>query len=372
MPPAPAEAAPQTTIGGVNGAEGYYHYRGYSASELAAERSYEDVWHLLAVGDLPDKEHAAAFADATRPARRLPPGLEPALERIAATGVAPHDGLRAALPLLAPALALRPLLDTAPDVRRREGLALTAVLPTAVAALHRLSRGEPVVPPRDDLGTAANYLYMLTGTEPSGEHARALERYLVAVMDHGLSVCAYAARVVASTGTDLAAAVAGALAALGGPLHGGAPGRVLDTLTAIGTPDRADAWLRDRMAGGGRVPGFGHAVYAGEDPRTRLLREVATRLGGDLAELALAVERRVPELYAELRPGRTLHSNVEFYAAVVQTLCGLPPDLLTATFACGRVVGWCAHVAEQADTGRRPITPGARYAGPQPPRELPT
>jgi citrate synthase len=169
----------------------------------------------------------------------------------------------------------------------------------------------------------------------------------------------------------MGAAVVGALGALAGPLHGGAPGRVWEMLDQIGSPERAEAWLRARLDRGERLMGFGHAVYRTEDPRSRLLREIAMGLGGPRVDLAIAVEDRALSLLRELRPGHELYTNVEFYASVVLEAVGLPPELFTPTFAVSRVVGWTAHVMEQlADP--RIVRPSARYVGPEPPVPVPS
>jgi citrate synthase len=189
-------------------------------------------------------------------------------------------------------------------------------------------------------------------------------------VDHGFNASTFTARVVASTGADLGAAVVGALGALSGPLHGGAPSRALDLLDAIGTPDRAYGWIRDAVERGERIMGFGHAVYKTDDPRSTMLREVAIGLGGPRAELAVTVEKLIVEALAEVKPGRQLYANVEFYAGVVMEAAGLPPELFTPTFAVSRMIGWCANVLEQA-VDNRIIRPSARYVGPPPPQSVP-
>jgi citrate synthase len=211
---------------------------------------------------------------------------------------------------------------------------------------------------------------MITGTEPAPEHVRAVEQYLVATVDHGFNASTFTARVVASTGADVAAAVVAAIGAFSGPLHGGAPDRALAALDEIGSPDRIDGWVRAKVAAGDRIMGFGHAVYRTEDPRAVLLRETARGLGGDLVDFACAVEERVVAVLAELKPDRSLYANVEFYAGVVMELCGVPREMFTPTFAVSRVVGWAANVLEQA-TERRIIRPAARYVGPPPPQPVP-
>jgi citrate synthase len=231
--------------------------------------------------------------------------------------------------------------------------------------MHRLRRGQPPIEPAQHLGHASNYLFMLDGEEAAPDAARALEQYWIATIDHGFNASTFTARVIASTRADLGAAMVGAMGALSGPLHGGAPGRVWEMLDEIGTPEKADAWLRTKLDRGERIMGFGHAVYRTEDPRSRLLRAVAERLGGPRVELARYVEKRALELLRELRPGHELYTNVEFYASIVLEAVGLPPDLFTPTFALSRIVGWSAHILEQlADP--RIIRPTARYVGPSP------
>ncbi|MEU4655474.1 citrate synthase [Streptomyces sp. NPDC023723] len=355
-----------TEIGDVRGTEGFYHYRQYSAVELAETRGFEEVWHLLVHGDLPDAPRAAAFAAETAALRRLPAEVRAALPAVAAAQgrSGPLAGMRTALSLLGAARGFRPVYDIEAGRRREDTLVAVAAVPTLLAALHRLGQGREPVEPREDLPYAANYLYMLTGSEPDERRARAIEQYLISTVDHGFNASTFTARVIASTGADVAACLAGAVAALSGPLHGGAPSRALDTLDAIGTPDRVDGWIRDRVLAGERIMGFGHAVYRTEDPRSRMLRAVARGFGGPRVEFAIEVERRVEAILAELKPGRELHTNVEFYAGVVMELCGLPREMFTPTFAAGRVVGWSAHILEQArDT--KIIRPAARYVGPE-------
>ncbi|WP_328510603.1 citrate synthase [Streptomyces mirabilis] len=361
-----------TALGDVKGREGFYHYRQYSAVELAQTRRFEDVWHLLVHGELPDAARGAAFAARTAALRGLPEEVRVALPAIAAaTGPSgPLAGLRTALSLLGASLGFRPVYDIDVDRRRADTLAACAAAPTLLTALYRLGRGLEPVEPRDDLPYAANYLYMLTGSEPDPARARAIEQYLISTIDHGFNASTFTARVIASTGADVAACLVGAVGALSGPLHGGAPSRALDTLDAIGTSDRIDFWIRERVLAGDRIMGFGHAVYRTEDPRSRMLRGIAQQFGGSLVDFAVEVEHRVEAILAELKPGRELHTNVEFYAGVVMELCGLPREMFTPTFAAARVVGWSANILEQAEDPKI-IRPAARYVGPVPPVAVP-
>jgi citrate synthase len=362
----------ETGIGDVRGAEGFYHYRQYSAVELAQTRTFEDVWHLMFDGALPDAAARAEFTARTAALRHLPDDVRDALPAIARSCAlsGPLAGLRTALSLLGASAGFRPLYDIDPARRREDALAACAAVPTLLTALHRLGQGLSPVEPRDDLPYAANYLYMLTGEEPDPVRARAVERYLISTVDHGFNASTFTARVITSTGADLAACLVGAVGALSGPLHGGAPSRALDTLDAIGTPDRIDSWIRDSVLAGDRIMGFGHPVYTTEDPRSRMLKAIARDFGGPLVDFAVQVEERVEAILAELKPGRELHINVEFYAGVVMELCGLPREMFTPTFACARVVGWSANVLEQAEDSKI-IRPSARYVGPPAPQPVP-
>ena len=361
----------ETALGDVRGREGFYHYRQYSAPDLARERTFEDVWHLMVDGELPvTAAERDAFAAEVAPLRPLPPAVLDLLPAIARDVAVPVAGLRTGLSLLAGVEGFAPSLDVDRATLRADGLRLVAATPTIIAALHRLRRGEAPVAPRADLGHAANYLYMLGGAEADPRHVRAIEQYLVLGLDHGFNASTFVARAVTSTGADLGAAVVAALGSLSGPLHGGSPSRALDTLDAIGRPENAAAWVRDAVAGGQRIMGFGHAVYRTADPRSELLREVVEDIGGELGQFAVQVEGEVERTLAELKPDRELRTNIEWYAAVTMDRCGLPRDLFTPTFAACRIVGWCAHALEQ-QADNRIIRPSSRYVGPPPPQPVP-
>ena len=362
----------ETEVGDVRGQEGFYHYRQYSAVELAEKRSLEDVWHLLFEGELPTDDQREAFLAEIRSHRVLPEAVRRELPAIAAAGteLVPLDGLRTAVSLLGASLDFQASLDISADELRRNAMQVCAVIPTILTALYRLRQGEEVVEPHPSLGYAANYLYMLTGEEPGAEEARGVEQYLITTIDHGFNASTFTARVITSTGADLVAAVVGGIGALSGPLHGGAPSRALAMLDAIGSPENTAAWVRDAVENGDRIMGFGHRVYKTDDPRSVLLRSVARRLGGDKADFAVQVEQAVVDTLAELKPGRELYANVEFYAGVVMDRCGLPREMFTPTFASSRVIGWCANILEQA-ADNRIIRPSARYVGPPPPQPVP-
>jgi citrate synthase len=362
----------ETDIGDVRGQEGFYHYRQYSAVDLAEQRPLEDVWHLLFEGTLPTIAQREEMRARIAPLRVIPDAVAAALPEIArvARAAPPLDMLRTTLSLLGASLGFRPSLDIDATELRAQAYRVCAVVPTLLTAIHRLQHDLEPIAPSPDLAYAANYLYMLTGEVPLPEHARAVEQYLISTIDHGFNASTFTARVITSTGADLAAAVVGGIGALSGPLHGGAPSRALDMLDAIGTIDNAEPWLRDAVERGDRLMGFGHRVYKTDDPRSVMLRGVAERLGGDQVEFAKAVERKAVEVLADLKPGRKLYTNVEFYAGVVMNTCGLPREMFTPTFASSRVIGWCAHVLEQAADNRL-IRPSAQYVGPPPPQPVP-
>jgi citrate synthase len=346
----------ETGVGDVLGDRGTYHYRGHDAVALARTRSLEAVWHLVQRGTLPDPGEERRFREQLAALRDLPAGI---------TAPAVGDGdpmtpLRTGMAIVAAARGLRSWLETGIPQARADLEQLAAVAPAVAAFMHRTAAGLEPVPPRDDLGAAAHYLWLLDGTEPSCERVRALETYLVSTIDHGFNSSTFAARVATSTGADVGGAVLAGLATLAGPLHGGAPSRALDMLEAIGAPDRAEAWVADRLAAGERIMGFGHRVYRTEDPRAALLRDVARTLGGPLADLAIAVEGTVLEQLAARKPDRPLRTNVEYCAAVVLAQVGIPRALFGPTFATSRIIGWGAHIAEQMAENRL-IRPASRY-----------
>jgi citrate synthase len=244
---------------------------------------------------------------------------------------------------------------------------ILAQLPTLVAAFWRFRQGLELLAPRSDLGHAANFLYMLSGDRPDAERERGLETYLNTVIDHGLNASTFAARVIVSTGSDLVSAVVGALGALKGPLHGGAPGPALNMVFDIGDASRAEAFLRQKIEAGDRLMGFGHRVYKVRDPRADVLAVAAERMyvgRGDMSlyTLARSVETTALRLLEEYKPGRRLQTNVEFYTALLLHGLGFDVSLFTPTFAISRAAGWIAHALEQRHVGRI-IRPQSEYSG---------
>jgi citrate synthase len=365
-------AVAETEIGDVRGKEGFFHYRQYSAVDLAAKRTIEDIWYLLYEGELPDKKQRDEFIERVKPLREIPGEVKELLPSIAKLGTrfAPLEAARVAYSLLASSQDFKPSMDLSAEQLKEQALQTCAVFPSLVCALYRLHEGHDIVDPHPDLPYAANYLYMMRGEEPPPDHAMAIEKYLMLTIDHGFNASTFTARVITSTGADLGSAVVGAIGALSGPLHGGAPSRALDMLDDIGSPDKADAWLRDAVQSGKRLMGFGHRVYKVDDPRSMMLRGVAEELGGEKIEFAKVVEKKAVEILEELKPGRNLYPNVEYYAGIVLDMIKMPPVMFTPTFGCSRVIGWTAHILEQAANNRL-IRPSAHYTGPEPPQDVP-
>ncbi|MFD5537582.1 citrate/2-methylcitrate synthase [Streptomyces sp. NPDC127079] len=358
-------AVTSTLIGDVNGAEGSFHYRGIDAIALATSRSFEDVWFLFVEGRLPQPDESATFAARTAALRMPPPEIHEVLPGIARSGCTVPAGLRAALSML-PA---QPMWDAPTASRKADSLRVSAMTPTILAALHRLRLGLDPISPRADLSMSANWLYMITGQEPSKSVSLAAEQGFIMAIEHGFNASTFTARIAASAGADIVSAVVAAIGTFSGPLHGGAPGRALEVLDLIGTADNIEPWVRDCIARGERVMGFGHAVYQTTDPRARMLKAIALELHeqrpSEFIDFAITVEQRVTELLAELKPGRGLHANAEFYAGVVMEQCGVPREMFTPSSMCGRVIGWCANAVEQSED-RKIIRPIARYVGPMP------
>ncbi len=333
----------ETTLSKVDGERGELIVRGHTLGDLAGRVSYEAAVGLLETGEIP--------LDESEIQERLGLGRRRAWERIGHLGDALHcdggmDALRGSLGSL-PADA--------------DPVAATAVF---TAAWSRIRRGLEILPPDPSLGHAADLLRMIVG-EGSDTAATALETYLVTVMDHGFNASTFAARVVASTGSDTVSAVTAGIGALKGPLHGGAPGPVLDMLDEVADCN-PEAWIRAELAAGRRIMGMGHRVYRVRDPRAQVLEEAMTALPSS-PRLALAkhVESVAERILAERYPDRALKANVEFYTAILLEAIGLPRWMFASTFACGRVVGWCAHIAEQRREGVL-IRPKALYVGAHP------
>jgi citrate synthase len=342
--------AAETVLSDVDGAAGRLIIRGHSLDELIADCHYEDILALMFAGffpDLPEIDELTAALGAAR---------------AAVFGHLAH--LDAAL---APVDAVRALVARLHDGdKMSSALALIAAPAVFTPAILRMRNGEQPIAPDPASGHAADILRMLHGAPPTNPQATALDTYLVTVSDHGLNASTFAARVVASTGAGLTSAVLAALSALKGPLHGGAPGPVLDMLDGIGTPANAEDWLTAALDRGERLMGFGHRIYRVRDPRADALKSALHALGSSRLALAEAVESAATALLRRRKPDRALETNVEFYTALLLEALGFPREAFTCVFAMGRSAGWIAHAREQAQSGRL-IRPQSHYVGPRPP-----
>ena len=358
--------AAATQIAEVDGREGRLTLRGYDIGEIFGRTSFEEVAYLLWNGKLPNRaEHEALLAE-MRQARELP---APALDALRA--LAPHATGMHILRMAASMLSIGDedvdSLDL--DSNRRRAARLQAQIPALVAHTWRLHNGQDIVQPRPEHGLAQGFLYMLEGEEPAPERVDGLNSYLTAVAEHGLNASTFTGRVVTSTNSDMVSAITGAICSLKGPAHGGVPGPVLKMLEEIGSPDRAEAWIRNEMESGRRIMGFGHRVYKVRDPRAALLSDAAEKMAkvtGDRAriDLTFAVEQTTVKVLHELKPGRDLYANVELFAALILHAINVPSDLFTPCFAIGRTAGWTAHMLEQyADN--RIFRPSSVYVGPR-------
>jgi citrate synthase len=360
--------AVRTRLSHVDGQNGVLIIGGYDLGDIAGRITFEEAAHLLWTGHLPSAPEAAALSGEIAALRPLPESILAVVSSAATRGAPPIDALRMACSMLS--LDAEHASGISHDADISTAKMLVARFPTIIAAHIRAAEGRDPIPPRADLSLAANFLYMLSGKEPDPIAARALDTYWVTVIDHGMNASTFAARVIASTRSDMVSAVTGAIGALKGPLHGGAPGPVLDMLVNIGTADQAEGWVRGELAAGRRIMGFGHRIYKVRDPRAEVLAQVAEDMAGavlhdrKLFDLAREVEKTVQRVLEEVKPGRNLRTNVEFYTALVLQSIGLHPAAFVAMFACGRCAGWCAHVIEQHAEDHL-IRPQSQYIGPR-------
>src|SRR5213594_3966611 len=351
--------ATTTRLSAVDGEAGRLTIAGYAVEDLAPYASFEEVAYLLLHGRLPESSERDRFMQDLAGRRGLSQAAIAIVHEAAAAKVPPMDALRMAAALLSLGRVENPVDD-----------AMTAIasFPTIVGSYWRVLQGHGPVPVRPDLPHAAHYLHQLFGTEPSAERARALETYINTVCDHGLNASTFAARVIVSTRSDVISAITGAVGALKGPLHGGAPGPALDMVFEIAEAGRAEEVLRRKIESGEKLMGFGHRVYKVRDPRADVLAAAAERMytrAGDMSlyTLARAVEATAVRLLEEYKPGRHLQTNVEFYTALLLHGLGLDVPLFTPTFAVSRVSGWIGHAMEQRQNNRS-IRPQSEYVGP--------
>ncbi|MDR7521711.1 MAG: citrate/2-methylcitrate synthase [Armatimonadota bacterium] len=357
--------AGQSSICYIDGVKGRLLYRGYDVADLAGQATFEEVAYLLWHGDLPTRSALGELKSQLLAAADLPGPAADVLKRIP-VGAHPMAVLRTMISVLA---HFDPdAEDHSQAANARKAVRLTAQVPAVVAGFERTRRGQAVVSPRPDLSHAGNYLYMMHGSPPDPEAARALDVALILHADHEFNASTFAARVTAATLSDLHSAIVSAVGTLKGPLHGGANEEVMRLLERIGTVERVEPVIAEMLASGKKIPGFGHRVYKTEDPRARFLRALSQRMGeraGDLRWYQLT--RQVEEVTTARRK---IHPNVDLYSASFYRALAIPGDLYTATFAVSRIAGWTAHVLEQYADNRL-IRPLSEYVGPQDRRYVP-
>ena len=359
--------AAQTAISSVDGGKEKLVIRGFAVEDLAPYVTFEDMVFLLWHDVLPDAEALNRFSAELAAHRELERHTLELLKAAAARRVHTMDALRMACASLTGDVAGVPVAARGPAAPRQEALHLVAAFPVIVAAYHRLSQGLEPIAPRNELSHTANFFYMLHGREAPSAFIRALDTYWNTISDHGLNASTFTARVIVSTGSDVVSGVTGAVGALKGRLHGGAPGPALDLVFEIGSAEYAEQVLREKLARGERLMGFGHRVYRTRDPRANVLGAAAENLferAGDrqLYELARAVEACALRLLREYKPARSLQTNVEFYTALLLHGIEFPTPLFTPVFAAGRVAGWTAHCLEQIASNRL-FRPQSVYIG---------
>jgi citrate synthase len=352
----------QTAISHVDGANGRLVYQGYVIADLAQDMSFEEVAFLLWEGHLPNKAELDALASELAANRRLTQAANITLDALP-VDTDPMDVLRSVV-------SVQGVEHRLAKPTRPLAIHATASFPTILAMFYRRQLGLEPMTPRRELGQAANYLYMMNGKEASPDAVRALDTYLVLLADHGMNASTFTARVIASTESDLTSALVGAVGALKGPAHGGAPSAVLEQLEVIGAAADAETHMRDMRKRKEKFMGFGHRVYRVYDPRAKILKAMCERMNPKFYELAVRVEEIALRILHEEHPERPQSTNVEFYSAGVLQAIGLPKEYFTPTFACARVAGWSAHVLEQT-AHNRIIRPQSEYIGPEPRKPVP-
>jgi len=363
----------ESEMSDIDGEAGRLVYRGYDIEDLARETTYEEVLYLLWHGDLPDSDELADFADAMAAERAVDDRVFDTLAALGEAGESPMAALRTGVSMLS---TDEPEADAEPEdlaAARRKGRRIVAKIPTVLANYDRLRRGEDPVEPREDLGYAANFLYMLTGAEPDDVAAETFDMALILHADHGLNASTFTAMVIGSTLADLYSAVTGGIGALSGSLHGGANQDVIETLLEIEESDlTAQEWIEQQVANDARIPGWGHRVYKTKDPRAKILEAKLSDLSeadGDdqMLRYTSTIENYLVEEKNLIEKG--IAPNVDFYSGAVYHKLGISADTYTPIFAMSRAGGWIGHVLEyQAEN--RLIRPRGRYTGPSP-RDVP-
>jgi len=355
-----------TRLSDVDGINGKLTFAGYNAVDLAEKKTIEEVWFLLHHGRLPNADELTAFKAEVEALGR-PNAKEVRIMKALRSGE-PLSAFRSIISAIASQRGYKPWLNRDAAEAAKELRALSALAPAIVEVIHT---GKAPLKKRGNSGYAERYLWGILGHKPKKAAKEAVETYLILTMDHGLNASTFAGRVCASTGADVGAAITAAVGTLSGPLHGGAPGPVLDMLDSIGSPDKAKDWVAAQLTGKRRIMGFGHRVYRTDDPRALTLKRVAEKQNGPRIELAKAVEREVlaaldahqQKKAAAGTPVRALRVNVEFWTAVALEHAGIPRELYSSTFCTSRIIGWSEHILEQLKDNKL-FRPLSHYSGP--------
>ncbi|AZV48438.1 citrate synthase/methylcitrate synthase [Bacillus halotolerans] len=345
-----------TSISHIDGEKGRLIYRGHHAKDIALHHSFEEAAYLILFGKLPASDELQTFEKKLIAERNLPDRIGRLIQSLP-NNMDDMSVLRTVVSALGEnTYTFYPKIE--------EAIRLIAITPSIIAYRKRWVRGEQSIEPSSQYGHVENYYYMLTGEQPSEAKKKALETYMILAMEHGMNASTFSARVTLSTESDLVSAITAALGTMKGPLHGGAPSAVTKMLGDIGEKANAAAYLTAKLEKGERLMGFGHRVYKTKDPRAEALRQKAEEVAGDDRDLDLAlhVEAEAIRLLDIYKPGRKLYTNVEFYAAAVMKAIDFDDELFTPTFSASRMVGWCAHVLEQAENNMI-FRPSAKYTG---------
>lgn len=351
--------AAKTAISYIDGQNGRLFYQGIEINELAEHSTFEETIYLLWHGTLPNRQQLTELEDQLKAQRGIPDELVQIMQKLPKTATT-MSVVRTA------ASALAGFVDdadnTSHDTLVKHAICLTASFPSIIAAWGRIREGKDVLQPREDLGHAANFLYMLNGEAPNERAARVLDIALILHADHGLNASTFAARVTASTLSDMFSSITSAVGALKGPLHGGANEQVMRMLQEVKTTERASAWLDDALANKKKISGFGHRVYRADDPRALILRRISQEVGeANNNSLWYELSEQIENRMGELKPN--LPINVDFYSASTYHVLGIPVDFFTPIFVISRVAGWTGHVIEQI-ANNRIMRPESLYTGP--------
>lgn len=351
--------AAKTAISYIDGQNGRLFYQGIEINALAEHSTFEETIYLLWHGSLPNRQQLLELEAQLKAQRGIPDELVQIMQNLPKTTTTMHV-LRTAVSALAG--FVDDADNTSHDALVKHAICLTASFPSIIAAWGRIREGKEVLQPREDLSHAANFLYMLNGEVPNERSARVLDIALILHADHGLNASTFAARVTASTLSDMFSSITSAVGALKGPLHGGANEQVMRMLHDVKTPDRASAWLDDALANKKKISGFGHRVYRADDPRALILRRISKDVGeANNNSLWYELSEQIENRMGELKPN--LPINVDFYSASTYHVLGIPVDFFTPIFAISRVAGWTAHVIEQM-ANNRIMRPESLYTGP--------